>query len=83
MEKRTAKLYNAPSALAKENRGWKNMALGARFPNLKGTYYQGGAQFSEGQGGAKFLRATMFFCKQNISVATLLLMSMYILISLI
>ena len=40
---------------------------------------QGGAKFSE---GARFSRATMFFCKRVISVATLLLIihiTMYIL----
>ena len=57
-----------------------------------GPYYRRGAEFSEGHGGAKFSegarfsRATMFFCKRVISVATLLLIihiTMYILISLI
>ena len=67
----------------------KNMALGTRFQKLKGgPYYQEGADFSKGQVAAKFLewarfsRATMFFCKRVISVATLLLViyiTMYIL----
>ena len=64
------------------------MALGATFQNLRGSLtireaefseWQGGAKFSE---GAKFSRATMFFCKRVISVTTLLLIihiTMYIL----
>ena len=69
--------------------GWKKYGLGTRFQKLKGgPYYQEGADFSKGQVGAKFLewarfsRATMFFCKRVISVATLLLViyiTMYIL----
>ena len=52
----------------------KNMALWGRGGGL----LSGGPEFSEGQGGAKFLvearvsRAAMFFCKRVISVATLL-----------
>ena len=66
----------------------KNMALGARFQKLRrGDLLSTGAEFSEGWWGAKFseearfLRATMFFCKRVISVATLLLIihtTMYI-----
>ena len=48
----------------------KEMALGARFQKLRGgPYYQEGTEFPE---GAKFWRATMFFCNHVISVATLL-----------
>ena len=56
------------------------MALGARFQKLReGGLTIRGAEFSEGQVGAKILegarllRATVFFCKCVISVATLLL----------
>ena len=68
------------------------MALGTRFQKLWCRGAGGGSKFSEGQGelntqrGARFLRATMFFCKHVISVATLLLIihiTMDILISLI
>ena len=63
----------------------------SRNVNVKadgGLLFGRGAEFSEGQVGAKFLegarflRATMFFCKHVISVATLLLIihiTMYIL----
>ena len=74
------------------------MDLEARFQKLRWGWVGGGwltirgAEFSEGQEdlnsqrGARFLRATMFFCKCVISVATLLLIihiTMYILIFLI
>ena len=56
--------------LAKAGGGLKkNMALGARFQKLRGALLSGRVEFSEGQGrakfseGARFLRATMFFCK--------------------
>ena len=70
----------------------KNLALGARFQKLRGNLLSGEAEFSEGQGvakfskGTRFSRVTMFFCKCVISVATLLLIihiTMYTLISLI
>ena len=48
------------------------MALGARFQNLKGglTIRGGGAKFSE---GARFWRATMFFCKHDTFVANIVI----------
>ena len=68
------------------------MALGSRFQKLRGgggAYYQGELKgSSEGQlvakflEGARFYRATIFFSKCAISVATLLLIiqiTMYIL----
>ena len=75
----------------------KNMVLGARFQKLRREpYYQGGwilrTARENGKGGvifserARFSRATMFFCKHVIFVATLLLtidINMYILISLV
>ena len=47
----------------------KNMAFRARFQKLRGGLLSGRAKFSE---EARFSRATMFFCKRVISVATLL-----------
>ena len=65
------------------------MALGSRFQKLRGGgILSRGAEFSEGQlvakflEGARFSRATIFFSKCAISVATLLLIiqiTMYIL----
>ena len=63
--------------------GWKNIAVGLDFKSWggRGSYYQGVGEFSEGLGGvkfsegARFSRATMFFCKHVIFVATLLLIS--------
>ena len=70
----------------------KQYGFGSHISKAKGVYYQGGPKYSDGKRGAKFsewarfLRATMFFCKCVISVATMLLIihiTMYILISLI
>ena len=47
------------------------MALGARFQNLRGGLTISGAEFSEGAG---FLKDTMFFCKNVVFVATLLIL---------
>ena len=48
------------------------MALWARFQNLRGGGLTiRGAEFSEGAG---FLKDTMFFCKNVVFVATLLIL---------
>ena len=81
-----------PSTWRKRGGGRKKMALGNRFQKLMEQPYDQGCWILWGTGGdkflegARFLRATMFFCERVIFVSTLLLIihiTMYILISLI